>query len=105
MKIEIQAIHTPPLHLLTEWRVHEFEVDGCLTTRFIGIASHLRTPVLSPPIRRFDPNTACGQDVAGEVWLLLPGDHADHAHTWCEPYCDVTALFVEAVAIFDRKQE
>jgi hypothetical protein len=105
MKIEIQEIDTLPEHMLTDWRVFEFEEDGRWVTRFIGIASHIRTPVLSPPIQRFDPNTSCGQDADGEVWLLFPGDHADQTHTGYEPSCDVTALFVEAMAIFDQRQE
>ena len=105
MKIEIQEIDTPPQHLLTEWRVYEFEEDGRWVTRFIGIGSHIRTPVLTPPITRFDPDTGCGQDVNGDVWLLFPGEHAGTSKTGYEPSHEVTALFVEAMAISDRRQE
>src|SRR5665647_3733049 len=99
MKTKIETIHDLPQHLLTKWRVFEFEEDGHWVTRFMGIGSHLRTPVMTPPIERFDPDNACGQDLHGDVWFLFPGEHAGQSTTGYETSSDVTSLFVETVAL------
>ena len=99
MKVIIGAISTLPQYLLTQWRVLEAEEDGIWVTRFLGIGNRRRMLVMSPPIRRFDPDTACGLATGGEVWLLFPGEHAGKSNTGYEPTCDASALFVEAISI------
>ena len=88
MKVEIKSIQVLPVYLLTEWRVFESEEDGRCATRFLGIGNR-RVLVMSPPIRQFDPDTACGLDADGEVWLLFPRAQADQTHTGYEPVHDV----------------
>lgn len=99
MKVIIGAIYTLPQHLLTQWRVLESEEDGRWVTRFLGIGNRRHMLVMSPPIRRFDPDTACGLATGGEVWLLFPGGHAGKTKTGYESACDASALFVEAISI------
>lgn len=99
MKVIIGAICTLPQYLLTQWRVLESEEDGRWVTRFLGIGNRRRMLVMSPPIRRFDPDTACGLAEDGEAWLLFPGEHAGKSKTGYESTCDASGLFVEAISI------
>jgi hypothetical protein len=105
MRVEIKSIQVLPVHLLTQWRVLESEEDGRWVTRFLGIGNRRRMLVISPPIRRFDPDTACGLATDGEVWLLFPGEHAGKSKTGYESTCDASALFVEAIAIPGWRQK